>query len=230
MTAVGLTNILLTNDDGIDAPGLQVLAQVLPGALVVAPQAQFSGCGHRITTGRPILFEQRTSHRYAVQGTPVDCVRLTLAHWQPDTAWVLAGVNQGANLGVDVYQSGTVAAVREAALHRIPAIALSQYQQRGTEIDWQRTQRWSEKVLQILFQKPAPGCFWNVNFPHLEPTAPEPELVFCPPCTQPLPMQYQATPQGFVYQGVYQQRPYDPAADVAVCFRGHIAISQMGLG
>jgi len=219
--------ILLTNDDGIDAPGLHILTQVLPNALVAAPHTQFSGCGHQITTQHPIPVEPRSPHRYAVQGTPVDCVRLTLAHWQPDTAWVIAGVNQGANLGVDLYQSGTVAAVREAALHRVPAIALSQYQQRGEAIDWQRTQRWSEHVLQILLQKPAPGSFWNVNFPHLPPTAPEPEVVFCPPCTQPLPIRYTATPQGFLYQGVYQQRPYDPAADVAVCFGGKIAISQI---
>jgi 5'-nucleotidase len=221
------TAVLLTNDDGIDAPGLQVLTHILPNALVCAPLTQFSGCGHQITTRQPIAVEQRTPRHYAVQGTPVDCVRLTLAHWQPQTEWVIAGVNQGANLGVDGYQSGTVAAVREAALHRIPAIALSQYHQQGQEPDWERTQRWSEKVLQILLQKPAAGSFWNVNFPHLDHIAPEPELVFCPPCTQPLPMHYQITPQGFLYQGVYQQRMSDPDADVAVCFRGQIAISQI---
>jgi len=219
--------ILLTNDDGIDAPGLRILTQVLPSALVVAPQTPCSGCGHRITTRQPILFAQPAPQRYAVQGTPVDCVRLALAHWQPDTAWVIAGVNQGANLGVDIYQSGTVAAVREAALHRVPAIALSQYQPAGQEIDWQRTQRWSAHVLQVLLQKPEPGSFWNVNFPYLPPTAPEPELVFCPPCTQPLPMRYVAIPQGFLYQGVYHERLCDPAADVAVCFAGQIAISQI---
>ncbi len=219
--------MLLTNDDGIDAPGLGVLRRLLPTALVVAPQTQFSGCGHQLTTRSPIAVEQRTAQHYAVQGTPVDCVRLTLAHWQPQTEWVIAGINQGANLGVDVYQSGTVAAVREAALHRIPAIALSQYQRGNQALDWERTQRWSQQVLQILLQKPAPGSFWNVNFPHLDATDPEPELVFCPPCTQPLPIEYRATPEGFVYQGVYPQRRSDPEADVAVCLRGQIAISQI---
>ncbi|MEN9215871.1 MAG: 5'/3'-nucleotidase SurE [Gloeomargarita sp. HHBFW_bins_162] len=222
--------ILLTNDDGIDAPGLRVLTEIFPTALVVAPRTQFSGCGHQITTGQPIPVEQRTPHHYAIQGTPVDCVRLTLAHWQPQTEWVIAGINQGANLGVDIYQSGTVGAVREAAFHRIPAVALSQYHKRGQPLNWERTQRWSERVLKILLQKPEPGSFWNVNFPHLDQTAPEPELVFCPPCTQPLPIRYHATPQGFVYQGVYHQRPSHPDADVAVCFRGQIAISQIRVG
>ncbi|MEN9214357.1 MAG: 5'/3'-nucleotidase SurE [Gloeomargarita sp. DG02_4_bins_56] len=222
-----MTAILLTNDDGIDAPGLQVLTQVLPTALVVAPSSQFSGCGHQMTTHQPIPITERTPHHYAVGGTPVDCVRLALAYWQPQTEWVIAGINQGANLGVDVYQSGTVAAVREAALHRIPAIALSQYQRRGQPLNWERTQRWSQKVLEMLLQRPEPGSFWNVNFPHLDDTAPEPELVFCPPCTRPLPMDYQATPAGFIYQGVYQQRTSDPDADVAVCFRGQIAISPL---
>ncbi len=219
--------ILLTNDDGIDAPGLAILTELLPEALVVAPQTPCSGCGHQITTRHPIPVETRSPQRYAVQGTPVDCVRLALGHWQPETTWVIAGVNQGANLGVDIYQSGTVAAVREAAFHRIPAIALSQYQPAGQAIDWARTQRWLARVLHLLFQKPEPGSFWNVNFPALPPAAPEPDLVFCPPCTQPLPIRYAATPQGFLYQGVYHERACDPTADVAVCFGGHIAISQI---
>ncbi|MCS6782508.1 MAG: 5'/3'-nucleotidase SurE [Gloeomargarita sp. SKYBB_i_bin120] len=219
--------ILLTNDDGIEAPGLQVLRRVFPQALVVAPVQEWSGCGHQITTRQPIPVIQRDSQSYAVAGTPVDCVRLALAHWQPQTQWVLAGVNQGANLGVDIYPSGTVAAVREAALHRIPAIALSQYQRRGQPVDWQRTQRWLERVVALLLQKPAPGSFWNVNFPHPEDGSPEPDIVFCPPCTRPLPIQYEATPAGYVYQGVYHQRPSDPCSDVAVCLGGQIAVSQI---
>ncbi|MCS7225637.1 MAG: 5'/3'-nucleotidase SurE [Gloeomargarita sp. SKYB31] len=219
--------ILLTNDDGIDAPGLQVLRQVLPQAFVAAPVQEWSGCGHQITTRQPIPVTQRHAACYAVQGTPVDCVRLTLAHWQPQTRWVIAGINQGANLGVDMYASGTVAAVREAALHRIPAIALSQYQRRGQPIDWQRTQHWLARVLALLLTKPEPGSFWNVNFPHLDNDSPDPDIIFCAPCTQPLPIQYQATPAGYVYQGVYHQRPSDPYSDVAVCLGGQIAVSRV---
>ena len=85
---------------------------------------------------------------WAIDGTPADCVRVGLAKLTPDVAWVLSGMNHGGNLGADVYHSGTVAAVREAALHGRPGIAISQYRKRNVEIDWERARRWMGMVLE----------------------------------------------------------------------------------
>src|SRR5688572_17400184 len=132
---------LVTNDDGIDAPGLKALAEAaaqLGEAVVVAPTETLSGCSHRVTTSQPIRVIPRPLSAYAVEGTPADCVRVALHLVAPDVAWVLSGINAGGNLGADVWHSGTVAAVREAVLHGFPGIAVSQYRKRGMEVDWRR--------------------------------------------------------------------------------------------
>src|SRR6516225_2098900 len=142
--------LLLTNDDGIDAPGLQALcdaAAAFGERVVAAPVDVLSGCSHRVTTDDPIRISPREPGRYAVAGTPADCVRVALHDLAPDAAWVLSGINQGANLGADVWHSGTVAAVREAVLHGIPGIALSQYHKRGQTHDWERAAQLALGVL-----------------------------------------------------------------------------------
>src|SRR5204862_6181773 len=109
--------LLLTNDDGILAPGLQALletARQLGDPLVVAPVEAQSGCSHRVTTDGPLSVERREPGRYAIDGTPADCVRVGLHRLAPDSAWVLSGINAGGNLGAAVWHSGTVAAAREA--------------------------------------------------------------------------------------------------------------------
>ncbi len=128
---------ILTNDDGIDAEGLAALAQAaatLGPAVWVAPDSHHSG--------RPIRLSRRDEFRWAIDGTPADCVRVALAHVAPDADWVLSGANHGGNLGADVFHSGTVAAVREAALHGKPGVALSQYRRRGLDVDWARAAGW----------------------------------------------------------------------------------------
>ncbi len=224
--------LILTNDDGIEAPGLAVLREAVQAlgqtAVVVAPQGGWSGCGHQVTTQTPIQIEQRSPTEYAIAGTPADCVRIALNHLKVETAWVLAGVNHGGNLGSDVYISGTVAAVREAALHRVPGIAISQYRQSPHAIDWNQTRLQTLRVLTTLFaQMPPPGAFWNVNLPHTIPPLTEPDLIFCRPCTQPLPSQFQQIGDTLHYASRYRDRQRDPGADVEVCFGGAIAITQL---
>jgi 5'-nucleotidase len=131
--------LLLTNDDGIEAPGLQALFEVarqIGEPIVVAPEQSLSGCSHQVTTDQPIRVRQVSPCRFAVRGTPADCVRVGLQLFVPDAAWVLSGINAGGNLGADVYHSGTVAAARESVLHGWPAIALSHYRKRGLSLDW----------------------------------------------------------------------------------------------
>jgi 5'-nucleotidase len=224
--------LLLTNDDGIDAPGLAALreaARQLGEPVVVAPTAAHSGCSHRVTTDGPIRVYQRAAG-FAVEGTPADCVRVALHDIVPDAAWVLSGINAGGNLGADVYHSGTVAAAREAVLHGFPGIALSHYRKRGLEFDWPRAARWVEAVLRDLTSRPwQPGLFWNVNLPHLEPGAPDPEVIFCPLDPAPLPLSFRREGDLWHYAGDYHNRRRAPASDVDVCFRGRIAVTRMEL-
>lgn len=224
---------LLTNDDGIDAPGLEALAAAvadLGPCVWIAPHAPQSGCSHRVTTEDPLRVEHRIADRWAVEGTPADCVRLALTKLAPQVKCVLSGINHGGNLGADVHHSGTVAAVREAALHGIPGIALSQYRKRGQDVDWQRSTRWLRPVIQELLRRNwSPGTFWNVNLPHLAAEAPDPELVVCPLDPSPLPISYRDENGLWHYNGNYHERARCPGSDVDVCFGGRIAASLLSV-
>ncbi len=235
-------NLLLTNDDGIHAPGLAALQRAVrtlisgvntPDALrfvVIAPSDGWSGCGHRVTTEEPIRVEQLGEDQLAVVGTPVDCVRLALHELAPQFDWVLSGINSGGNLGADVYISGTVAAVREAVLHGRPGIAFSHYRRRGQDFDWDRASEWVVKLLpDLLARRCDPGTFWNVNLPHLLPDQPDPEVVFCPLDPHPLPVAFRREGTHFHYTGNYHSRLARPDHDVAVCFGGSISVTEIRL-
>jgi 5'-nucleotidase len=225
--------LLLTNDDGIDAPGLAALAEAAAGlgeAVVVAPVEAHSGCSHRVTTHQPIRVRQASVDRFAVEGTPADCVRVALHDVAPDAAWVLAGINAGGNLGADVWHSGTVAAVREAVLHGWPGVALSQYHKKGRPIDWRRAAAWAASLLPRLLAQPrAAGVFWNVNLPHLEADAADPPVVFCPLDPTPLPLSFRREGDLHYYDGDYHGRARRPGTDVDVCFGGAVAVTRIEL-
>lgn len=223
---------ILTNDDGVDAPGLAALRRAISetsGCVTVAPHGPLSGCSHRVTTYEgPIRVEKRNDTIYAVHGTPADCTRIALEHLCPEATVVLSGINRGGNLGADRYLSGTVAAAREAAFLRRVGIAISHYIKRGRPLDWDRAVAWTSNVLQdLLGREPSPGAYWNVNLPHLEPGEPDPEVVFCAPCTQPLPLSYRVEGDDYYYEGVYADRARDPGADVDLCFSGKITVSEL---
>lgn len=223
--------ILLTNDDGIDAPGLEALEAAVAWlggeTVVVAPAEPHSGCGHRVTTDRPLRVVGHGPGRWAVEGTPADCVRIALAELAADAALVVSGINAGGNLGADIHHSGTVAAAREAALHGRRAVAASHYHRRGTEIDWARAARWLEQVLRQLPGEVAPGEFWNVNLPDVPAGTDVPAIVECATDASPFTLGYAVTPEGWKYQASYHDRPRVAGADVDVCFRGGIAASRL---
>src|SRR5438552_1289848 len=224
---------LLTNDDGVHAPGLEALrtaAAELGEVFILAPDDMQSGCGHQVTTDRHLQVTRLAPERLAVNGTPADCVRLAVHGLAPSPAWVLSGINAGGNLGADVYHSGTVAAVREAVLHGVPGIALSHYHKRGLPIDWARAAAWVLPLLrELLTQPPTPGTFWNINLPHLEPGAPMPEAVACAVDPGPLPLSFRLEGDLFHYNGNYHERRRAPGSDVDVCFGGKIAVSKVTL-
>jgi 5'-nucleotidase len=223
--------LILTNDDGIDAPGIRALQKAMNGkGVIVAPKDHLSGCGHQVTTTQAIHVRRRSDFEYAIAGTPADCVRLALTHICPTVKFVLSGINAGGNLGADVYISGTVAAVREAAFHGVPGIAVSHYRKGKLNVDWDVAARWTAGILADLLNRTIePGTFWNVNLPHLLPGDPDPEVVFCEPCRQPLPVNYRVEGDNFYYFGEYAKRDRTPGSDVDVCFSGKIAVTQLRL-
>jgi 5'-nucleotidase len=115
--------ILLTNDDGIDAPGINALAEAMEGlgeVVIVAPDQAVSGCSHRATTHEALRVEERGERRYAVAGSPADCVRLAMLHLADDAEWVLSGVNDGGNLGAaKLAPSSPWGAGRPASSHSV---------------------------------------------------------------------------------------------------------------
>lgn len=124
--------ILVTNDDGVNAPGLKIMAQELAKThdiVIVAPEGEQSAVSHGITLNRPLRMHSLNGAPYpihAVAGTPSDCIKLALAKILNDPVdLVISGINAGANVGIDINYSGTVAAAREAALAGIPALAIS---------------------------------------------------------------------------------------------------------
>ncbi len=226
--------LLLSNDDGIDAPGLQALlcaARMLGDPVVVAPAEPQSGVSHAVTSHGPVRIEPRGEKRFAVYGTPADCARVGLLKLVPNAKWVLSGINHGGNLGADVHYSGTVAAVREAVLHGWPGAAVSQYRRKGVEVDWERAANWVARVLADLLARPTePGLFYNVNLPHLAAADDDPEIVFCPLDPHPLPLSYRhEQDSGLHYDGDYHARRRSLGADVDVCFGGRIAVTAIRL-
>lgn len=225
---------LLTNDDGVDAPGLAVLHQVvgqLMEPVVVAPDQHLSGCGHQVTVDRPLRLQPRAAGWHALDGTPADCTRVGLHLLERNVDWVFSGVNQGGNLGIDTYMSGTVAAVREAAASGVPAVAFSQYRNGPGEIDWQQTSRMLASALRwVLSQPSVRGTFWNINFPDVRgDEGRQPELILCPMDPHPVDVQFEVQSGEYAYRGVYQQRPRHRGTDVDRCFGGDIAITRLAI-
>ncbi|MDY6785381.1 MAG: 5'/3'-nucleotidase SurE [Cyanobacteriota bacterium] len=226
---------LVTNDDGIDAPGIRTLHKALSEVTsdriaVVAPKNHQSGCGHQVNIRTLIPVEWRSDTEVSVDSTPADCVRLGVNYLYDDIHFVVSGVNGGCNLGSDIYPSGTIAAAREATIHGLPAIALSHFKRSDWELDWERARQWTVKVLQKLLAEPLdPGTFWTVNFPHLEPDAPEPEMIFCSLCTRPLLTEFLKEENGYLYVADDITRKSDAGTDVDVCLSGNIAIAKISL-
>lgn len=170
--------VLLSNDDGIDAPGLghleKIVAPLVGELWVVAPEHEQSGAGHSLTLRRPLRIRHLSGHRYAVDGTPTDCVLLGINHIMRDAGrkpdLVLSGINRGGNLGEDVTYSGTIAAAMEATLLGYPAIALSLVADSGGNARWAVAERWLPEVLRGLQGQSWPeGVLMNVNFPDVPP-------------------------------------------------------------
>ncbi|MBL8672554.1 MAG: 5'/3'-nucleotidase SurE [Alphaproteobacteria bacterium] len=164
--------ILVTNDDGYQAPGLEILeeiaSQLSDDVWLVAPEVEQSGAGHSLTLRRPLRVRQRGPRHFSVDGTPTDCVLLAvskiLGDRRPDL--VLSGVNRGGNMGEDVTYSGTVAAAMEATFLGVPAIALSQEYDASDRIDWGAAADFAPGIIRRLAAGPwHRDLLYSINFP-----------------------------------------------------------------
>jgi len=165
--------ILLTNDDGIHAPGLELLeaiaAELSDDVWVCAPAEENSGAGHSLTLHLPVRLREHGERRYAVTGTPTDAVNLALrklfADRPPDL--IISGINNGENLADDITYSGTISAAMEGALAGIPSVALSQAMRDGSH-GFAAAQFWAANVLAPLLDlQMAKRTVININFPSL---------------------------------------------------------------
>ena len=173
--------ILVTNDDGINAKGLEVLKSIAlglsPDVWLVAPETNQSGTAHSMTLHEPLRLRQLDSRTFAVAGTPTDCVIMAVRHVLKDQPpdLVLSGVNHGSNLAEDITYSGTVAAAMEGTLLGIPSIALSlmiMHEEGASE----RNFKWDTPlahapslIKKLLDTKWQPGKLININFPGVDP-------------------------------------------------------------
>jgi len=168
--------ILLTNDDGINAPGMKVLRRIAStlsdDVWVVAPETEHSGAGHSLTLTAPLRLRKISTRKFAVRGTPTDCVMMALnqvmADNRPDL--LLSGINRGANMGEDVTYSGTIAAAMEGTLVGVPSIALSQSFANRKIMHWPTAEQHAGDIIRRLVALGWPAdVLMNVNFPDVLP-------------------------------------------------------------
>ncbi|MDR2177165.1 MAG: 5'/3'-nucleotidase SurE [Treponema sp.] len=166
-------NILLTNDDGLESPGILLLASVLRKsghrAVVLAPDRDRSGVSHSISfLGGPLVLKPRGEDTWSCSGLPVDCVVTAMLGgipYKPDL--ILSGINRGANLGTDLLYSGTAAAARQGSLFDVPSIALSLADDgRDPVFYWDMAVSFSLSHLDELAARWKTGTFINVNIPN----------------------------------------------------------------
>jgi len=167
-----LSRVLLTNDDGIDAPGLAALEHaakhLADEVWIVAPAHDQSGTSHSISLHDPLRLERLGDRRFALSGTPGDCAAIGIRHLMLDTPpdLLLSGVNRGANLGVETVFSGTVGAAMTGMLLGIPSIALSQAFSDGAHVRWDTSRALVPDVIrQLVALDWSHGACMNVNFP-----------------------------------------------------------------
>ena len=165
-----MPHIVITNDDGIFAPGLRALVKGLEGLgtiSVVAPSRERSAAAQSLTLRQPIYCDEVAEREWAVEGTPADAMIIalhTLFPEKPDL--VISGINRGGNLGENIYYSGTVGAAMEAAINHVPAIAIS-LSYRGKDFDFDPAAQFARRLVPLVFKEGIPaGIVLNVNVPN----------------------------------------------------------------
>ena len=229
-----MPDILVTNDDGIHAPGLRALVialQDLGTVSVVAPSQERSAAAQSLTVRQPIFCEQIAEREWAIEGTPADAMMVALHRLfskPPDL--VVSGINRGPNLGENVFYSGTVGAATEAVINHVPAIAIS-LAHRGTGFVYEHAAQFARQLADLIIRKGLPaGVLLNVNVPGawtggVRFTRQSGKL------TRTV-LQEGADPRGRIYYWLTEEPvpdPPDPESDYAAIFAGHVSITPIEL-
>jgi 5'-nucleotidase len=227
-------HILLTNDDGYEAPGLRALAAEFAEfatVSIVAPSREQSGAAQSLTLRQPIVCHSIAEREWAIDGTPADCVIVALHKLLPERPdLVVSGINFGANLGENIYYSGTVGAAREAALHHLPAIAMSLCSKKP-RVDFGPAARVARAAVDTILKEGLPDqVLLNINVPE--------------PWTSGVAFTRQSKkitrnqltegkdPRGRTYFWLFEQKidqDVDPQSDYAAIFAGKVSITPLHL-
>jgi 5'-nucleotidase len=234
-----LDHILLTNDDGIDAPGLKVLegiaAELAREVWVVAPEHDQSGVSHAVSLHHPVRVTKRGERRYSVLGTPGDCAVIGISHLLKDRPPVLclSGVNRGANLGVENVYSGTVGGAMTAMMLGAPAIALSQEYADRANVPWDTAATLGAGVVRRLLEIgwDQSTCL-NVNFPNLPPDRVGPLTLARQGAglVQGMTVDTRTDPRGFEYHWImFRRGPREqgPESDIDAIEAGKIVVTPL---
>ena len=234
-----LDRILITNDDGIEAPGLAVLEQIANKLAreiwVVAPEHDQSGVSHAVSLHHPIRISERGVRRFGITGTPGDCAVMGICHLMADAPpqLLLSGVNRGANLGLETVFSGTVGGAMTGMLLGIPSIALSQSWSDRANVRWKTTAMLGPEIVRRLLALGwgAQTCL-NVNFPDLpaEEVGPLTLTRQGPGLIQGMQVETRTDPRFLTYHWIsFRRGPRDqgPESDVDAMRDGRIAVTPL---
>lgn len=240
MVNLAKARILVTNDDGIHAPGLEALIEIAEklssDVWVVAPEVNQSGAGHSLSLSKPIRAREVSERKYAIEGTPTDCVLFAVKHLlkdrKPDV--VLSGVNRGTNMADDVTYSGTIAAAMEGCLLGIPSIAFSQSYTHDHPVKWgTATHHGADVARKVLGMDWPRNVLVNINFPDVVAAS-----------VKDVRITHQGTrgfgghivertdPRGGTYYWIGykpQETEIDEASDIAAIRDGHISVTPLHL-
>jgi 5'-nucleotidase len=228
-------NILLTNDDGIFAPGLSAIYKELVNignVTVVAPAASKSGASHSVTFNRPLVCNKVDVNGlfsgYSIEGSPADCVKLAVLQLcEHKIDLLVAGINNGANAGINIYYSGTVAAAMEGVLLGIPSVAMSLANEE--QMDYAAAASYCIHIIKELIPI-KPGVVVNINIPLL--SSGRPNGIKVVPQSNKAFDEYYAPQKGENGQTVYQLAggPHpleDPQADIVALMEGYISVTAL---
>jgi 5'-nucleotidase len=232
--------ILISNDDGIDAPGIQVLERIArtlsDDVWVIAPATEQSAVAHSLTIRRPLRIVQQDERHFAVDGTPTDSVFLAVRHVLQDKRpdLVLSGVNRGCNIAEDVTYSGTVAAAMEGTLLNVPSIALSQIYTSDNPVKWATAERCAPEIIRRLTAAGWPrNVLMNVNFPDVDSDQiTGVELVRQGNRKVGDPLTERIDPRGQTYFWIGGERVEDcgqPGTDLDAISRGAVSVTPLGV-
>lgn len=237
---LGSARVLISNDDGIDAPGIKALEramkQVAGEVWTIAPETEQSAASHSLTLRRPLRIRKLSKHRFAVDGTPTDAVMLGVQHIMKDCPpdIVVSGINRGGNLGEDVTYSGTVAAAMEGTLLGIPSVAFSLVTPDGAKAHWATAEHFAAEVMVQLAGVSFPrGVLVNVNIPDcavgdvtgIESTRQGRRKIGCE-------LMEGRDPKGQPYYWIGAQRDEDrsrPGTDLEAVARNAVSVAPIGM-